>query len=94
MPQAKTALSDTTTDTNEHGGPGGSEGVGHDLAQGGPAIDPVEEALARAIELASNAGQWDVVSTLSRELSARRLSRTAPEVTTLEGERAKREGKR
>ena len=52
--------------------------------------DEVERALADALRLASQAGQWTTVEVLSRELSARRLARTAPSVPTIEGERAKR----
>jgi len=40
--------------------------------------DSVERALARAVELAAAAGEWDAVATLARELSARRLAREAP----------------
>jgi hypothetical protein len=45
---------------------------------------PVEVALARAVVLASEAGEWSVVAELGRELAARRLSRTAPDVPLLE----------
>lgn len=49
--------------------------------------DAVEAALAEAIALAAKAQQWDTVEILSRELSARRLARTAPDVATLEARR-------
>jgi hypothetical protein len=45
-------------------------------------IDTVESALAKAIEAASAAGRWDVVSQLARELEARRLA-SAPNVVPL-----------
>jgi hypothetical protein len=38
--------------------------------------DPVEQALAKAIEAAAAAGSFDVVAQLARELEARRLERT------------------
>jgi hypothetical protein len=58
-----------------------------------PDHDPVEAALADALKLAADAGRWSTVEALSRELGARRHARTAPEVPTLDGERAKRKGK-
>jgi hypothetical protein len=60
-------------------------------ALGEPA-DAVEVALSNALALAADAGQWATVETLSRELGARRLARSAPTVPTLEVERAKRHG--
>jgi hypothetical protein len=65
--------------------------VGHGSSDFGPPLDPVEAALSDALKLAASAGQWTTVEVLSRELAARRLARTAPEVATLEGERARRE---
>jgi hypothetical protein len=44
-------------------------------AQSRPNQDPVEVALAEALRRASEAGQWDVVATLARELQARREAR-------------------
>jgi hypothetical protein len=44
----------------------------------GSAIDPLERALA----LAAEAGRWDVVAQLARELEARRLA-SAPNVVPL-----------
>jgi hypothetical protein len=41
----------------------------------------VEAALAKAIEGATAAGRWEVVSQLARELEARRLARMANVVT-------------
>jgi hypothetical protein len=52
--------------------------------------DPVEAALARALDRASEAGRFDVVAQLARELGARRLGR-ARNVVRLEDKRAKRE---
>jgi hypothetical protein len=53
--------------------------------------DPIEVALAEAVALAARAGQWTAVEVLSRELAARRLAASSPEVTSLEAERARRE---
>lgn len=55
-----------------------AEALGQTLGQ----KDPVEEALARALDAASAAGRFDVVAQLARELEARRLART-PNVVTL-----------
>lgn len=50
---------------------------------GSPALlDPVELALARALEAATAAGRFDVVAQLARELEARRLAHE-PNVVTL-----------
>jgi hypothetical protein len=54
------------------------------------APDEVEAALARALDRASEAGRFDVVAQLARELEARRLAR-AGNVVRLADERAKRE---
>jgi hypothetical protein len=51
--------------------------------------DPVELALATALDRASAAGQWTAVEVLARELEARRKSRTG--VVQLDAERRKRE---
>jgi len=81
-----TTDSDTWSDTGKHEGPPESAGVGQ--------VDPVERALADALTLAAQAGRFDTVEVLSRELAARRLARTAPAVASLDTERAKRERKR
>ena len=52
--------------------------------------DPVELALATALERASAAGQWTAVEVLARELEARRKARS--EVVDLDA--ARRERKR
>jgi hypothetical protein len=52
-------------------------------------VDPVEAALATALDRASAAGRYDVVLQLARELEARRTAR-AGNVVRLEDERAKR----
>ena len=57
-------------------------------------VDSVEEALGVALKLAAEAGQWTAVEVLSRELAARRLARTAPDVASLEAERVRRDAKR
>jgi hypothetical protein len=49
----------------------------------------VETVLAKALERASAAGQWDVVAAISRELEARRLTR-AGNVVRLSSERKRR----
>lgn len=52
--------------------------------------DPVEVALASALAKATEAGRWDVVAQLARELEARRTARNAPNVVRLALDRAKR----
>jgi hypothetical protein len=47
------------------------------LDTGLDAIDPVERALARALTEASEAGRFDVVLQLVKELEARRLARAS-----------------
>jgi hypothetical protein len=42
-----------------------------------PKHDPVEAALAKALEGATSVGQWDVVAQLARELEARRVARSS-----------------
>jgi len=58
---------------------------------GNPAVpgDPVEHAIAEALNRASEAGQWTVVEVLARELEARRRARTADNVVPIQ--RGKRE---
>jgi hypothetical protein len=51
-------------------------------------VDPVEAALAVALEGAARAGQWTTVEILTRELEARRRSRAG--VVDLERARAKK----
>lgn len=51
--------------------------------------DPVELAIAAALERASAAGQWTAVEVLARELEARRKARAG--VVQLDTERRKRE---
>jgi hypothetical protein len=55
-------------------------------------VDPVEAALARALELAAQAGEWAVVAELGRQLEARRRERAAPDVADIEDARRKRGG--
>jgi 16S rRNA C1402 (ribose-2'-O) methylase RsmI len=57
-----------------------------------PVADAVEIALADALTKAANAGQWETVSQLARELEARRRAREA--VVDLDAERAKRKSDR
>ncbi|MBN1608772.1 MAG: hypothetical protein JW940_19245 [Polyangiaceae bacterium] len=52
--------------------------------------DPVEAALGAAVRLAVLAGKWDVVTELGRVLAERQRLRVAPEVASLEAERARR----
>jgi hypothetical protein len=66
-----------------------SEGLGPDSTGG---ADVVETALANALEKATAAERWDVVSQLARELEARRLARLAPNVVMLG--RKERDGQR
>lgn len=51
-------------------------------------VDAVEEALAEALRGATAAGQWETVTTLARELQARREARAG--VVQLGAERNKR----
>ena len=53
--------------------------------------DPVERALAFAIEEATKAKRWDVVLEATRELSRRQLSRTSPGVSSLDAARKRRD---
>ncbi len=48
-----------------------------------PFADPIEAALATALKKASEAGQWDVVTQLARELEARRKAHRASNVVPL-----------
>jgi hypothetical protein len=61
------------------------------LPRSAAASDAVEEALARAVTLASAAGRFDVVAQLARELEARRLAQ-AGNVVTLSEQRARKVG--
>jgi hypothetical protein len=45
--------------------------------------DPVEVALAKALERATAEKRWDVVAQLGRELEARRLARTSSNVVAI-----------
>jgi hypothetical protein len=54
--------------------------------------DPVETAIAAALERASIAEQWGAVEVLARELEARRKARAG--VLQIDAARAKRLGKR
>jgi hypothetical protein len=54
----------------------------------GHASDPVEHALADALQRAALAGAWDAVQALTSELRARREARAR--VVSLEVERARR----
>jgi hypothetical protein len=77
-----TARDDTRSDTEVHERPPRAvEPVSES--------DPVELALATALERASAAGQWTSVEVLAREIEARRKSRTG--VVILEAERRKRD---
>ena len=54
-------------------------------------IDPVETALARAVEMAAAAGEWSVVAELGEEARCAPQHARTPAVATLETERARRE---
>jgi len=62
--------------------------IGEATAQSRPNQDPVEAALAEALRRASEAGQWEVVAALARELQARREARAG--VVDLETARKRR----
>lgn len=49
----------------------GQGGVGTEAPSSEPSV-----SIAKALELAAQAGQWEVVAQLGRELEARRLART------------------
>ncbi len=57
----------------------------------GQHVDPIEAALARALELAATANEWGVVSVLAAQLEARRRARQAPGIPDLDAERARRQ---
>lgn len=61
----------------------------HRVGQPEREADPVETALAVALDRASAAGRYDVVIQLARELEARRTAR-AGNVVRLDDERARR----
>lgn len=60
--------------------------------EGAPDAKTVEDALAAALGRASEAGRWDVVVQLARELEARRLA-GAGNVVRFEGSRGKDDAK-
>jgi len=77
-----TAQDDTRSDAGEHQRPPAAP----DLVS---ESDPVELALATALERASAAGQWTAVEVLAREVEARRKARAG--VVQLDDERRKRD---
>ena len=81
---ASSQVADTTdraVGEDERGQPPPGPSRGHE--------DPVEAALANALERASKAGEWAVVAQLARELESRRLASRGGTVIDLE--RKKRE---
>lgn len=84
-PQPPRASSAESSPSLGPAGPGPSVEVGHESS--------VEIALARALSAATEAGEWEVVQTLARELSERRRERTAPSVPSLETRRARKEAR-
>jgi len=65
---ANTEESDTRSDTEKHERPPDSPRVATET-------DPVEFAIATALDRASAAGEWQVVLALAKELEARRNHR-------------------
>ncbi|MEP7052801.1 MAG: hypothetical protein ABJB12_20705, partial [Pseudomonadota bacterium] len=65
------------------------QAIGQDPGQTEPLLRPdsVEVALARAVTLAAEAGEWTVVAELGRQLAERERARTAPDVASLDRER-------
>jgi hypothetical protein len=63
--------------------------AGHFARSFARAPDPVEAALARALDAAAAAGRFDVVAQLAKELEARRLAASEGKVVAL-GERRAR----
>ena len=57
-----------------------------EASEAGPSSDAVEAALSRALATAADAGRFDIVGQLARELEARRLAR-AGNVVVLNGAR-------
>jgi hypothetical protein len=99
---AKSARFDTSLDakkrddsplTHPLGSKGYRDGPGEPGAErsGG---DPLEVALARALVLASEAGEWGVVSELARQLEVRRRERRAPDVVDLDRARERKDRER
>ena len=84
--EPKTAPSSASSTTSQHAGPAGFVGMGQPV-QG----DPVELALAAALEAATRSERWDVVLAVTAELRERRLARVAPEVQSLEAARKRRD---
>ena len=80
------------TPVGPRGQPGG-EVVGQSRGQSaGEDTDPVDRALAFALEGATKAGAWDAVIAVTQELAARRRARTPePGVVDMEKARQKRE---
>ena len=84
---AESDISAEPEHVNEHETPGGPPEA-HAPGQ----ADPVEMALADALQRAALAGAWDAVAMLTAELRARREARA--NVVKLDAERARRDGKR
>jgi len=61
-----------------------------EVSASGELCDPVEAALIRALDRASDAGRFDVVAQLAGELHARRLAREG--VAALDASRRRRPG--
>lgn len=59
-----------------------------------PLSDPVDLALARALEAATNAAEWAVVAQLAGELAVRRIARQVPGTVSLEAAHNAVEAKR
>lgn len=78
----KTAGKRTRRDPRKHGGPPSKGGMGQTTgSEDGPRSEAddmsdtaVDERLSKALERASEAGQWDVVATLTLELRERRVA--------------------
>jgi hypothetical protein len=60
----------------------------NDGPESGPDQDVIETSLARAIDKATDAGRFDVVAQLCRELEARRMAR-AGNVISIDSKRSK-----
>lgn len=84
--EAKTAPPSASSTTAQTPGPAGFVALG----QPGPG-DPVELALAAALEAATRSERWDVVLAVTAELRERRLARVAPDVTSLQTARKRRD---
>ncbi len=90
--ESREKATSVTPETSLHptSGPASFQGVGQTGPSGPPLAepaDPVEQALAYALEEATKDKRYDVVLAVTRELEQRRLARSATNVTSLDSRR-------